>query len=153
MALQLSSSAFEQGAEIPKKYTCEGDNVSPPLRWRDPPPGTRSYLLVCHDPDAPGGTFRHWAAHEIPTERLELKEGDGNERSEGLEQAVNGFGKAAYGGPCPPEGHGVHHYHFRLMALSEPSLPVASDASCAEVEAVAEPHIIAEAELVGTYQR
>jgi len=79
MALTLSSPAFGQGEAIPKRYTCEGDDLSPPLRWSAPPDGTRSFVLLCNDPDAPGGTFRHWAVYDIPAERLELEEGFGPE--------------------------------------------------------------------------
>ena len=79
MALQLSSPAFEQGGEIPKRYTCDGDNLSPPLRWRDTPDDTRSFVLLCNDPDAPGGIFRHWAAYDIPADWVELAEGYGPE--------------------------------------------------------------------------
>jgi Raf kinase inhibitor-like YbhB/YbcL family protein len=154
MALELKSPAFEQGGTIPKKHTCDGDDVSPALRWSGVPAGTRSLVLLCNDPDAPGGLFRHWAVYDIPPDRLELKEGHGPETlHDGLKQAVNDFGKPGYGGPCPPEGHGAHHYHFRLMALNEPSLPLAPDASCEEVEAAAERHTFAETELVGLYQR
>ena len=154
MALELTSPAFAQGGEIPKRYTCDGDNVSPPLRWRGTPDDTRSFVLLCNDPDAPGGIFRHWAAYDIPGDWVELAEGYGAETlGDGFKQAINDFGKPGYAGPCPPRGHGPHHYHFRLMALSEPSLPVAADASCEEVEALAERHVFAEAELVGIYQR
>lgn len=154
MSLELSSPAFAQGGDIPKEYTADGDNVSPPMRWRGTPDGTQSFVLLCNDPDAPGGTFRHWAAYDIPANWLELKEGHGAETlGDGFKQAINDFGKPGYAGPRPPEGHGAHHYHFRLMALSEPSLPVASDASCGEVEAAAERHVFAEVELVGIYER
>jgi hypothetical protein len=154
MALELTSPAFEQGGEIPKRYTCDGDNLSPPLRWRGTPDGTRSFVLLCNDPDAPGGIFRHWAAYDIPRDRVELAQGHGPQTlREGFKQAINDFGKPGYAGPCPPRGHGAHHYHFRLRALSEPSLPVAPDASCAEVEALAERHVFAETELVGVYRR
>jgi Raf kinase inhibitor-like YbhB/YbcL family protein len=77
MALALTSPAFGQGEQIPKKYTCEGDNISPPLRWNGTPDGTGSFVILCHDPDAPGGIFRHWAVYDIPPDRLELKEGTG----------------------------------------------------------------------------
>jgi len=154
MALELSSPAFEQGERIPKKYTCEGDNASPPLRWHGTPDGTQSLVLLCNDPDAPAGVSRHWAVCDIAADRLELQEGHGPETlHHGLKQAINGFGKPGYGGPCPPRGDAAHHYHFRLMALSQPRLPLASDARCEEVEAAAERHVLAETELVGLYQR
>jgi hypothetical protein len=154
MALVLTSPAFGQGEQIPRKYTCDGDDVSPPLRWSGTPDGTRSFVLLCNDPDAPGGTFRHWAVYDIPADRLELKEGLAPKTlHDDLRQAINDFGKPGYAGPCPPKGHGAHHYHFRLLALSEPSLPLASNVSCKEVEAAAERHVLAETELVGLYQR
>ena len=154
MALALSSAAFGQGEVIPKKYTCDGDDASPPLRWRGAPEGTRSLVLLCHDPDAPGGTFRHWAVYDIPVRQLGIEEGYRPEPTpDGPRQAINDFGRRGYGGPCPPEGHGEHHYHFRLMALSEPSLPLGPDASCEEVEAAAERHAIGETQLAGVYQR
>ncbi len=154
MTLTLTSHAFDQGEGIPKKYSCEGDDVSPGLRWAGVPEGTKSLLLVCDDPDAPGGTFHHWAVYNIPPDRDGLPEGFGPESLEGgLRQAVNDFGRPGYGGPCPPRGHGLHHYHFRLSALSEPNLPVGPDASCVEVQEAARPYEISFVELVGTYER
>jgi len=152
--MELKSPAFAQGETIPKKYTCEGEDISPPLQWSGAPAETQSFVLVCNDPDAPGGLFHHWAAYDIPAEWSELAEGHGPETlGDGFKQAINDFGKPGYGGPCPPKGHGMHHYHFRLMALAEPDLPVASTASCAEVIAAAERHAVAEIELVGLYAR
>jgi Raf kinase inhibitor-like YbhB/YbcL family protein len=111
-------------------------------------------VLLCNDPDAPGGIFRHWAVYDIPPDRLELKEGHGRETAhDGVRQAINAFETPGYGGPCPSEGDRTHQYHFRLMALSEPSLPLGPDASCEEVEAAAERHVFAETELVGLYRR
>lgn len=154
MALELESPAFGQGETIPKKYTCEGENVSPPLRWKGAPAATKSFVLLCNDPDAPGGVFHHWAAYDVPPEQVEIAEGHGPETLAGsFRQAVNDFGKPGYAGPCPPKGHGTHHYHFRLMALAEDELPAAPDADCAEIETIAERHVIEEVELVGTYRR
>ena len=154
MALSLTSPAFDQGATIPKEYSCEGRDRSPPLTWSGAPEGTRSFALVCDDPDAPGGTFHHWAVWDIPAAWSQLDEGHGPESlSDGLKQAENDFGKPGYGGPCPPEGHGTHHYHFRLMALSEESLPVAPGASCVEVQEAARPYVLETRELIGVYER
>jgi len=151
MARELRTPAFEQGGTIPRRHTCDGDNVSPALRWSGVPGGTRSLVLLCNDRDAPGGTFRHWAVYDIPPDRRELTEGHGPETlRDGVKQALNDFGKPGCGGPCPPEGHGAHHYHLRLMASSEPSLPLAPDASCEEVEAAAERHAFGETELSGS---
>lgn len=154
MTLKLFSPAFEQGGTIPKKYTCEGDNVSPPFYWTGVPDGTNSFLLVCDDPDAPREIFHHWAAYDIPPDWTELAEGyHQTSLADGFHQAVNDFGKPGYGGPCPPRGDRPHHYHFRLSALSEASLPVGSTADCVEVMTVARPYIIAFTELVGMFGR
>jgi Raf kinase inhibitor-like YbhB/YbcL family protein len=154
MALQLTSAAFVQGGEIPKQHTCDGANRSPALSWTDVPEGTRSFLLVCDDPDAPSGVFHHWAAYDIPADWRSLREGFGPESLEaGFRQAVNDFGQPGYGGPCPPRGDQPHRYHFRLSALSEATLPAASSATCLEVIVLARPYIIEFAELVGLYAR
>lgn len=154
MILTLTSPAFGQGADIPKKYTCDGENISPHLRWSGVTREAGSLLLVCDDPDAPGGVFHHWAAYNIPSGWTELKEGYGPETlEEGFRQAINDFRKPGYAGPCPPKGDKPHAYHFRLSALREPIISAASSATCAEIERLAEPLEIAFAELVGYYGR
>lgn len=154
MALEMFSPAFMPGAEIPKRYSCDGENISPPLTWRGAPPNTNSFVLVCEDPDAPSGLFHHWAAYDIPREWTGLAEGHGPENlADGFRQAINDFGRPGYGGPCPPHGHGIHHYHFRLMALQTSHLPVGPSAGCEEVARVAQPEILEEVELVGLYSR
>jgi len=154
MTLKLTSSVFRQGDDIPKKFTCDGDNVSPPFSWSRAPDGTRSFLMVCDDPDAPGGIFRHWAAFDIPGDWQELKEGYSvASLASDFKQAINDFGKPGYSGPCPPRGDKPHRYHFRLIALSEPSLLAASSATCLEVITLATPYVLEFAELVGHYQR
>lgn len=154
MSLELTSPAFGQGEHIPNPYTCEGDDTSPPLQWTGTPEGTRGFLLVCDDPDAPSGVFHHWAAYDIPPDWTELAAGYGCESlADGFREAVNDFGKPGYRGPCPPKEHGVHHYHFRLSALSEATLPVAPGATCVEVIQMARPYVIAFIELVGLYER
>jgi Raf kinase inhibitor-like YbhB/YbcL family protein len=152
--MHLASSAFSDGAAIPRRYTCDGENLSPPLSWEYIPPDTRSFALLCDDPDAPGGTWHHWAAFDISAGQTALAEGAsqrGEERA--FKQAVNDFKRRGYGGPCPPRGRGPHHYHFRLLALSIECLPVRKDASCREVEREARKHVIAEALVIGVYQR
>ena len=180
MALTLVSPAFGQGEEIPKRYTCDGEGISPPLAWQGVPEGARSLLLVCDDPDAPGEVFHHWAAYEIPVDWTRLDEGFGAETlASGIRQAINDFGNPGYGGPCPPQGHGRHRYHFRLSALAlaigsgiavglggkdyvadniarwlrGTPLSAAPSASCLEVIRLARPHIIEFVELVGLYGR
>jgi len=154
MPLRLASAAFQQGGDIPKKYACDGDNISPPFTWSGVPDGTRSFLLVCDDTDTSPGIFRHWAAFDIPADWRRLQEGHGAESlADGFRQAINDFGKPGYGGPCPPRGSKAHHYHFRLSALSESSLPVASSATCEEVNTLANPYVLEFVELVGLYRR
>lgn len=154
MALQLSSPAFDHGDRIPDRYTCQGADVSPPLAWSGAPDGTRSFTLLCDDPDAPAGTWHHWAVFDIPVATTSLAEGyPSDAQVETTRQAVTDFKRTGYGGPCPPKGHGVHHYHFRLLALSVDRLELGSNPRCQDVASAARPHVLAEAELVGTYSR
>lgn len=149
MTFSLLSPAFRHGSAIPLKYSRSGANLSPPLVWTDPPSGTRSFALIVEDPDAPSGTFRHWAVHGIDPHRSSLPEGVAIEPSLA---GVNDFGHPHYDGPQPPKGHGVHHYHFRLAALDAEALELSRRARVSDVWKAARPHIIAEAELVGTFE-
>lgn len=146
--LNLTSDAFRDRQPIPARYTCDGPDQSPTLRWSDPPAGTKSFALVVDDPDAPVGTFRHWGVSDIPASARSLGGGQrvGNE-------VTNDFGKPGYGGPCPPKGHGPHHYHFRLFALNVDRLDLTPKSKVAHVEHAAGSHAIGEGELVGTYER
>ncbi|HZU87730.1 MAG TPA: YbhB/YbcL family Raf kinase inhibitor-like protein [Stellaceae bacterium] len=154
MPLLLSSPAFAPGGAIPAQYTCDGADISPPLAWSGTPAGTRSFVLVVADPDAPGGTFRHWAVYDIPAGATGLPAGYGAARpAAGLGEARNDFGRPGYGGPCPPRGGGTHHYHFRLMAISRPRLDLGPAATALDVEKAAAPYTIASTELVGAYRR
>ena len=115
-SMQLTSSAFETGGAIPARHAGEGEDVSPPLAWRHAPDGTQSFAVVCHDPDAPLVTpgrygFVHWVLYDIPGSVAGLAEGTGEHTA-----GTSDFGKTGYGGPMPPEGHGVHHYFFWLLA-------------------------------------
>lgn len=148
----LTSEAFEDGGEIPPRHARDGDNVSPLLRWNDAPQGTRSFALVIEDPDAPSGVFRHWAVFDMPPQRTELPEGAGGGDATMFREGVNDFGTAQYEGPQPPRGHGVHHYHFRLAALDIDRLDVPPGARVEEVWKAARPHVLDEAELVGTFE-
>jgi len=145
--MKLVSSAFDDGAAIPRRFTCDGENLSPPLQWSGTPAGARSFVLLCDDPDAPAGTWHHWAAYDIPPAVTELAVDA--EQNAKLRQAVNDFRKVGYGGPCPPHGHGPHHYHFRLLALSTDQLRAKANASCRDIERKARKYAIAEAILVG----
>lgn len=148
-ALRISSPAFGAGAAIPRRYSGEGEDLSPPLSWSDPPEGTRSFALVCDDPDAPSSRpWVHWVAYAIPASARGLPEA----ATEGLVHGRNDFGRRAYGGPMPPPGHGVHHYRFRLYAL-DGEIAAGPGLSKAELLCAMEGKVLAEATLVGTYER
>lgn len=147
MTMEIRSPAFPNGGTIPADFTCEGANVSPPLHWSGVPAGAAVLLLTCDDPDAPRGTFRHWAAYNIPAGWDGLARGQRPPA-----EAVNDFGKPGYAGPCPPRGHGPHRYVFRLAALRTRITATAS-ARCADIQALGRPLEIASAELVGTFGR
>ena len=152
MTMKLASPAFPPGGKMPGRFTCEGEDVSPPLVWSGAPAGTRSFALVCSDADAPGGVWHHWAVFDIPSAAAALAEH--HPRDGALpRQALNDFGKPGYGGPCPPRGHGRHHYRFRLYALDIDRLEFPATPRSREVEAAAAEHAIATADLVGVYSR
>jgi len=156
MTLRLTSAAFQDEGMIPRTYTCDGSDQSPPLEWSGVPEKARSLALICDDPDAPGGTWSHWVIYNMapqarmlgeglaPTEQLKL-EGDLSAR-----QGKNDFGKIGYGGPCPPRG--THRYFFRLYAL-ETELDPGAGATRSTVLRAMDGHIIAEGRLMGKYSR
>ena len=147
--MKLSSPAFENGEKIPKKYTGEGQDISPPLKWEDVPAQAEELFLLCEDPDAPGKEpFIHWLLYKIPTGQSSLDENNHGKALEGL----NSFGSTGYGGPMPPAEHGPHHYHFRLFAVDQP-LKLYPGASREQVDRALQGHILDEAEIVGTYER
>jgi len=154
MTLTLISPAFADSEPLPEKYASDDRNLSPPLRWHGAPEGTKSLALLVEDPDAPGGTFRHWAIYNLEPERTELPESieTGPERGD-LRVGVNDFGNHYYDGPAPPPGDPSHHYHFRLLALDVPSLSIAPQAGAAEIADEAGKHVIEEAALVASYGR
>jgi hypothetical protein len=150
----MTSSDIKDRQPIAAVYTCDGANQSPELAWPEPPPGTRSLALIVDDPDAPGGTFYHWGVFNIPANQREIPRGAGNGgRNTNFVQAVNGFGNSGYGGPCPPKGHGPHHYRFKLYALDVDKLALSPDAKIPDVEQQAQQHQIAMAQITGTYER
>jgi Raf kinase inhibitor-like YbhB/YbcL family protein len=146
--LNLISDSFKDGQPIPKQFTCDGTDQTPVIRWGAPPEGTKSFALVIDDPDAPSGTFRHWGVFDIPASARSI--GDGKRIGT---EVTNDFGKAGYGGPCPPPGHGPHHYHFKLFALDTEKLGLSANSKVADVENAARQHAIAQGELVGVYER
>ena len=147
--IEVRSTAFAANGQIPRKYTKEGEDVSPPLKWGQPPPGTKEFALINDDPDAPRAhPWVHWVAYKIPGEARELPEG----AKSGYAAGTNDFGEAQYGGPMPPPGHGVHHYHFKLYALDAP-IDAAPGIKKGELLRLMEGHVLATGELVGTYER
>ncbi len=152
---KITSPAFDDGEYIPDKYTCEGKNVSPPLKWTDPPEGAKSLALIVDDPDAPAGVFTHWLLYSLPPEVKELHEGMPTERklSEFVNtfQGMNDFKTIGYNGPCPPAG-APHHYHFKLYAL-DAELNIEHGAKKNELENAMQEHILAKTELTGIYER
>ena len=153
MKIQLSSTAFAEGANIPKQYTGDGKDVSPPLRWSSPPQGTKSLALICDDPDAPGGTWIHWVLFNLPGDRRELEEGvpTQGELANGAKQGKNDSGNVGYGGPAPPPGKS-HRYFFKLYAL-DTMLPLTPEATHSELVAAMKGHVLAEGQLMGRYGR
>ena len=150
--MQLTSSAFDAGGAIPTKYTGEGEDVSPPLQWISPPDGTQSFAVICHDPDAPlvsPGTygFVHWVLYNLPASVTHL-----DEASDAGTAGSNNFGNPGYGGPMPPEGHGVHHYFFWVLALDK-QLDLKPGLTLWDFLEKAEPHVLGMNRLVGTYKR
>jgi Raf kinase inhibitor-like YbhB/YbcL family protein len=154
MQLTLISPKFADEAQIPQRYTCDGDDISPPFRWLGAPTGTKSFAFICTDPDAPGGTFYHWGLFDMPAETGDLRESYQKDAKVGpVRQAVTDFKQTGYGGPCPPKGHGDHHYRFRLMALDVESLGLGDSPHCREVEQAAATHVLEETVLTGIYSR
>lgn len=150
--MQLESPAFEAQGAIPAKHTGEGEDVSPALAWRDAPEDTKGFAVICHDPDAPlvqNGSygFVHWVLYNLPASTTSLEEGT-TVGTGGL----NDFGKSRYGGPMPPEGHGVHQYYFWVLALDK-AIDLPEGLSLAELLKHIEPHLLGMSRLVGTYQR
>jgi Raf kinase inhibitor-like YbhB/YbcL family protein len=148
----VKSSVFSEGAMIGAKYTCDGEDVSPPLSWSGAPEQSESFALICDDPDAPAGTWVHWVFYDIPVSISELPEKiSGAEKPKtGGTQGVNDFRKIGYGGPCPPGG--THRYLFKLYALDR-ELGIAPGASKQQVLAAMKGHVLAEAKLMGRYRR
>ncbi|HEX6636639.1 MAG TPA: YbhB/YbcL family Raf kinase inhibitor-like protein [Steroidobacteraceae bacterium] len=154
MSLNIETPAFAPKQRIPDQFTRQGGNISPRVEWSGAPADTRSFALVVEDPDAPKGTFRHWAAYDIAPDMAWLGEGAGSgELGSPIRQATNDFGNAHYDGPQPPPGHGTHHYHFRLFALNVDRLDVPEEATANDVLQAAMENSIAEADVVGTYSR
>jgi len=150
--MELTSSAFQEGGSIPSLYTCDGKDISPPLRWSGTPAGTKSLALIVDDPDAPAGTWVHWVLWNLPVADGELAEGitAGPPLASGALQGKNDFGQIGYGGPCPP--YGTHRYFFNLYALDS-TLPLKAGATKSKLEAAMKGHVLAQATCMGVYRR
>jgi Raf kinase inhibitor-like YbhB/YbcL family protein len=153
MSFQISSAAFSGGETIPKKFTCDGPDVSSQLSWKDAPQATQSFALIVDDPDAPAGTWVHWVLYNLPANTRELPEGIEKQEqlSDGALQGRNDFRKIGYAGPCPPRGK-PHRYYFKLYAL-DLKLDLKGGATKADLEAAMKGHILSQTELIGRYGR
>ncbi len=152
MVIKVTSSAFEEGGMIPRKYTCDGADVSPPLGWTGVPEEAKTLALISDDPDAPMGTWVHWVLFNLPARIQEIHEAIPAEKelTNGARQGRNDFRKIGYGGPCPPGG--THRYYFKLYAL-DTVLNLPAGATKAELLKAMEGHILEEGQLMGRYKR
>lgn len=153
MSFEIASTAFSNGGMIPKKFTCDGPDVSPPLRWTGALAATRSFALIMDDPDAPVGTWVHWVLYNLPANTTELPEGVEKQEqlANGATQGRNDFRRIGYGGPCPPPGT-PHRYYFKLYAL-DTKLSLKAGATKPELERAIKSHVLGESEVVGRYGR
>ncbi|MEM0312478.1 MAG: YbhB/YbcL family Raf kinase inhibitor-like protein [Thermoplasmatales archaeon] len=154
MSLEFSVDEIKNGDEIPRKYTCDGENLSPGIIISSAPDNAKSFCILVEDPDAPVGLFVHWVVFNIPPSIRELKPGmdRSKRRSDGIEQGKNDFGRIGYDGPCPPKGHGFHRYYFRLYALGA-KISISGTASRQDILGEIEGKVIESAEIMGRYKR
>ncbi|MCX8108254.1 MAG: YbhB/YbcL family Raf kinase inhibitor-like protein [Verrucomicrobiae bacterium] len=152
MSIKVTSTAFTEGGMIPKQYTCDGKDVSPPLAWEGVPVGAKTIAVICDDPDAPVGTWVHWVLFNLPATVKELPENVPTTKNlpNGAKQGVNDFGRIGYGGPCPPGG--THRYYFKIYAL-DCELKLEAGATKAQLLKAMEGHILAQGQLMGKYKR
>lgn len=153
MKIQVTSTAFSEGQPIPEKYTCQGRDISPPLQWTEAPAGTRSLALIAEDPDAPMGTWVHWVLYDLSAAATQVAEDVPKSQylPDGAKQGLNDFRRLGYGGPCPPAGK-PHRYFFTVYALDK-VLDLKPGVTRKELERAMENHILAQGQLMGTYQR
>jgi Raf kinase inhibitor-like YbhB/YbcL family protein len=144
--MKITSSAFQQGASIPSKFSCDGADTSPPLQIQEIPPAAKSLVLIVDDPDAPSGLFTHWIAWNISPQTSTIAEGSAPKGMQGS----NDFGKSGYGGPCPPSG--THRYFFKIFALDQ-ELTLAAGSKRAQLDSAMKGHVLAQGELMGRYSR
>jgi Raf kinase inhibitor-like YbhB/YbcL family protein len=153
MPFELTSPAFKNNESIPKEYTCDGSDISVPLKWKDAPDRTKGFALIVDDPDAPRGTWVHWVLYDLPSDARELSPGIGRDPSlhNGAKQGKNDFGKIGYGGPCPPGGS-AHRYFFKLYALDQLTGRQPKATKQQLLDAM-KGHVLAETQLIGSYKR
>lgn len=151
--MNLSSTSFQNGNTIPRKFTCDGEDLSPELSWSDIPAGTKTFALLTDDPDAPVGNWNHWTMWNIPGSAKGLAEGTAKEARlpDGSQQGLNDFHKPGYNGPCPPPGR-PHRYYFKLFSL-DTKLDLKAAATKKDLEAAMKAHILGQAEWMGRYGR
>lgn len=152
MVLRLTTPAFEEGGSIPPRFTCTGEDISPALEWSEPPGGTQSFALIMDDPDAPSGTFVHWVIFNIPASSRGLSEAmpQGASLNDGTQQGLGSSHENGYMGPCPPSG--THRYFFKLYAL-DAMLTISSNVGAGDLMKALSGHILANAELMGTFKK
>lgn len=152
--MKVESKAFNEGEVIPVRHTCDGSDISPEISWSGVPEGTKSFVLIMDDPDAPIGTFTHWVVYDIPAGVRELPEGlPKSDRIDGIKQGINDFGYVGYGGPCPPKGHGYHRYFFKVYALDLETLDLPPRATRRQVEERIKGHVLGQGSTMGRYKR
>lgn len=152
MEIKITSSAFDENAMIPAKYTCDGEDISPPLEWDNVPEGTQSIAIIADDPDAPMGTFVHWVLFNLPGDTRQLPENVPTKGTldNGAVQGITGFGRTGYGGPCPPSG--THRYFFKIYAL-DTKVELTSSAGKSQLLEAMAGHILGQGQLMGRYSR
>jgi len=148
MSFEITAAGFANGGAIPRPHTCEGEDLSPAIRWTGAPDEAQGFVLIVDDPDAPVGTWNHWLLYDLPATTHGLAEGGSAGHS-----GTNDFGRSGYGGPCPPRGHGPHRYFFKIFALNTASLGLPAGAKRADLDAAMRGKILAEAQYMGRYER
>lgn len=153
-SLYVTSTSFFNGDQIPAEYSCEGEDISPALKWTNAPNNTKSFALIADDPDAPGQTWVHWVLYDIPASVTFLDENQGSSEIvfHGAKHGKNSFGNNNYGGPCPPTGHGQHRYFFKVYALDK-MLELTPGKTKQELLEAMQGHILASDSIIGTYER
>lgn len=150
--IKVTSVAFKEGQPIPRQYTCAGVNISPPLEWSGVPKAAKTIAIIVNDPDAPSGDWVHWVLYNVPADNIGFVENVPATETlkAGGFQGKNDFGKVGYGGPCPPAG--THRYFFKLYAV-DTELPLKAGATWAELQTALDDHVVAQGQLMGTYQK